>query len=116
MDHAPTRRLWAIESLCNGCRNCEMMCSFFLTQSFQPRAARIRVDKDEARGIDRPLTDCNGLPCAGSRGPAACVPYCPTGALVFGTAADIELRKQELAQAQRINPEYMMAAPWIPRR
>jgi len=111
----PGKRLRGIESICNGCRSCEVWCSFFLTNSFQPTAALIAISKDEKNGIDRPITDCLGLRCAVGGKEALCVDYCPTGALVFGDEAEYQKRLDELWEAQQRNPEYKMIAPWVRR-
>ena len=67
-------------NLCNGCRICEMMCSFFHEKEFSARKARIRVMKVEERGLDVPVVDSTCDLCGGS---PVCVEYCRTGALQY---------------------------------
>ncbi|MFO7942299.1 MAG: 4Fe-4S dicluster domain-containing protein [Bacillota bacterium] len=59
---------------CTGCKACEMACSFAHTDTFSPDLSRIRVAKDEHRGIDFPVV------CRMCHRPA-CVQACPSGAL-----------------------------------
>lgn len=41
--------------LCRGCRICELACSFFNFDEFNPKKSRIRVTKLEEPGIDIPV-------------------------------------------------------------
>ncbi len=70
--HPP--RMLVDETACSGCRSCELACSWQKTGAFDPEAARIRVEKEERVGRDRPLV-CRQC------GTAACVRACPAGAL-----------------------------------
>lgn len=67
-------RMLVDESCCSGCRACEMACSFHKTGMFGEEQARIRIAKDEAKGLDCP-TVCRQC------GTAGCVQACPVGAL-----------------------------------
>lgn len=67
-------------SLCNGCRLCEMICSFVHTSQFQPTKSMIRVHKIEVKGLDMPVVDPSCDLCKGEVSPQ-CVRYCPTIAL-----------------------------------
>lgn len=67
-------RILTDEARCSGCRACELACVARRSGRFGTAAARIRVVKIEAAGIDRPslCRQCDD---------AACVAVCPTGAL-----------------------------------
>ena len=67
-------RITVTPDRCTGCRACEMACSFHHTDSFSPERSRIRVTKDEFRGIDVPTLcrQCVRPPC---------VEWCPADAL-----------------------------------
>jgi len=47
-------RIVARKDYCLGCRNCEVICSYSNTRTFNPRRARIRILNDEYNGIDIP--------------------------------------------------------------
>ncbi len=68
------RRMVVNEAACSGCRACELTCSFEHGGEINPAISRIRVEKDEPRGLDRPLV-CRQC------GNARCVAACPVGAL-----------------------------------
>lgn len=68
------QRITTDPAVCTGCRACEMACSFFHTDQFSSDLSRIRIAKDEGRGLDFPVV-CQAC----SRAP--CVQVCPTGAL-----------------------------------
>lgn len=65
---------------CNGCRMCEMVCSFAHEGRFNPAAARIKVFKIEVKGIDVPIVDPSCDLCK-IVGDPRCVKYCPTHVL-----------------------------------
>jgi len=50
---------------CTGCLLCLLACSAGKEGAFQPTAARLRIDKDEARGLDMPVVcrQCSPAPC-----------------------------------------------------
>ena len=60
--------------LCSGCRACQVACVAFHEGRFGTALARLRVVKDETRGLDRPYVCrlCH---------PAPCLAACPEGAL-----------------------------------
>jgi len=59
---------------CNGCRICELRCSFFHEGVYSPTLSRIHVVKWELDGIDVPVAcrQCVDAPC---------IRVCPTGAV-----------------------------------
>jgi carbon-monoxide dehydrogenase iron sulfur subunit len=67
-------RIVVDETLCSGCLACEIACVVQHEGVFGTSTARIRVDKHEVDGLDRPRV-C--LLCY----PAPCVESCPTSAL-----------------------------------
>jgi len=62
------------ESVCSGCRSCELICSFWHEKVFDPNLSRVQVGKDEPSGRDTPVV-CRQC------GVARCVQVCPQGAL-----------------------------------
>src|SRR5512136_2388369 len=62
---------------CNGCRICEMICSFAHTGQFQPSKSMIRIHKIEVKGLDMPVIDQSCDLCKDEKSPQ-CVRYCPT--------------------------------------
>ena len=67
-------RLVVNETRCSGCRACQVACAEAHENAFSVALARLRVEKRDAEGIDRPVV-CHF--CAD----APCVAACPTGAL-----------------------------------
>lgn len=67
-------RLLVDADKCSGCRRCELACSFKHEGKYWPEASRVRVNKDEANGVDSPAA-CRQC------GTAKCVQACPEGAL-----------------------------------
>ena len=68
------KRLRVNRALCSGCCACQGACVAHHEGRFGTALARIRVEKDETRGLDRPHV------CRLCR-PAPCLAACPTGAL-----------------------------------
>jgi carbon-monoxide dehydrogenase iron sulfur subunit len=68
------QRIWVNEDICSGCRACEVACVAKHEARFGTSAARIRVTKLEARGVDHPHV------CRLCRRPL-CADACPTRAL-----------------------------------
>jgi carbon-monoxide dehydrogenase iron sulfur subunit len=60
--------------VCTGCRLCESICSFHHEQMVNPTLSRIKIIKDELKGIDVPVvcSQCQSAPC---------INICPVGAL-----------------------------------
>jgi anaerobic carbon-monoxide dehydrogenase iron sulfur subunit len=70
------KRLVVSETLCSGCRACEVACVAAHDGRFGLSTARLRVSKIESEGVDHPRVceSCSPAPCAAA---------CPTGALSF---------------------------------
>jgi Fe-S-cluster-containing hydrogenase component 2 len=71
---ANQKRIRANRELCSGCRACQVACVAHHEGRFGTATARLRVVKDETRGIDWPHV------CRLCR-PAPCLAACPVGAL-----------------------------------
>ncbi|MCF8008296.1 MAG: TIGR04076 family protein, partial [Halanaerobiales bacterium] len=59
---------------CTGCRACETICAFVHTESFNGERSKIKIEKNELKGIDLPKI-CRQC------GDAPCVKICPAIAL-----------------------------------
>ena len=66
------KRLYIQEEKCNGCRICELRCSFEHERCFSPTLSRINITKNERKGIAIPST-CTLC--------GVCINSCPEGAL-----------------------------------
>jgi Fe-S-cluster-containing hydrogenase component 2 len=66
------KRLYIREEKCNGCRICELRCSFEHERSFSPTLSRINITKNERKGITIPRT-CTQC--------GVCIDSCTEGAL-----------------------------------
>ena len=60
------KQLLIDSSKCTGCGLCELACAISKTRQCQPQLARIKVWRDETRGIFVPMTclQCENPPCA----------------------------------------------------
>ena len=115
------KRIYVIESLCNGCRLCETFCSSLEGGVFGPGGtdvdsgrSRIRVLKVPGEEQDIPLVDCSGRcvrPIYGD-GVPTCVALCPTGALVFEDGDGAAARRLELVAARQAHSLFNVVAPW----
>ena len=103
------KSIHAIEELCNGCRSCELACSFAHYREFNPKKSLIKIAKIYSQGLDIPLVNCN-IECKSD--PPKCVDICPTGALIFANQKETEGMRRELAKARKIQPVFKMIAPW----
>jgi Fe-S-cluster-containing hydrogenase component 2 len=72
MSTAQKKRLYIQEEKCNGCRICELRCSFEHDNCFSPSLSRITIRKNERKGISIPTT-C--VICC------VCIDSCTEGAL-----------------------------------
>ena len=59
---------------CTGCKSCMLICSFAHTDAFSYEDARVRVEKNESRGVSSTLVclNCEEAPC---------IEACPVGAI-----------------------------------
>jgi len=64
-------------------------------------------------GYDEPVVGCNAEPCNGE---PKCVKYCPTGALIYCSPEEVQMKKQQLLKLQKTNAESRVRAPWAQRR
>ena len=106
------KRIFVFEELCNGCRLCEMACSFVHHQEFNPHKSLIRVAKVEAEGIDTPLVDCNVECLEGQDKEPECVRLCSPGALIYSSLEEADQKRQELVQKRKKQPIFKVIAPW----
>lgn len=101
--------------LCNGCRNCEMWCSFSEGQKgeFNPTTSSIRIIKDAEGKLNVPTVDCDGKACAhnGEEEPI-CVEMCPTGVLVYTDLEDFHKKRAEYQDKRKVQPVFKLIAPW----
>jgi len=69
------KRIQTDESLCSGCRYCELACSYTHYGKYNPRLSRIRIVKDDEIGMDVPVV------CRQCR---ICIPAeeCPVDAMI----------------------------------
>jgi len=77
-------RLVVDESRCSGCRACQVACADMHEDVFSVALARLRVEKRDAEGIDRPVVCvfCADAPCAAA---------CPTEALTQRSEGVLQL-------------------------
>lgn len=80
--------------LCNGCRACEMVCSFYHGNEFKRSSSKVRILKIEGKGVDVPVIDPSCDLCGGE---PRCVDYCPTGIL-----ACVEVKPAEANVIDRV--------------
>ena len=107
------KRIFAFEELCNGCRLCELQCSFVNTKEYNPLQSLIRIASVTGTGIDAPIIDCDGSNCPlKEEGVPECVRICPTGALIYTSALEALAKKQELVLKRSVQPIFKVIAPW----
>ena len=56
MEKKQVKRIFVLEEKCNGCRICELRCSFYHEQVYSPSLSRIHVVKKEVDGYTKPKT------------------------------------------------------------
>ncbi|MFN2292546.1 MAG: hypothetical protein ACK2UC_15245 [Anaerolineae bacterium] len=108
------RHIYVIESLCNGCRLCEVFCSSLSDGVFDASQGRIRVTKVPGEEQDIPVVGCDGRcvrPIYEDGGPT-CVALCPTGALIYEERDDAAARRLELEAARQAHSLFKVVAPW----
>lgn len=106
--------LMVIEELCNGCRLCEMACSFMHSKEYNPSKSNIKIIKVEDQGINIPVLSCVPANCPelSSAKMPRCVEICPTGALLFGELDEITEMRRELVVRRAESPLFKVIAPW----
>ena len=108
------KRIYVIESLCNGCRLCETFCSSLAEGVFGVADSRIKVVKIPGEEQDIPLVDCNGR-CVrpiDDDGSPTCVTLCPTGALIYEEQDGAVAKRLELEAARQAHSLFKVVAPW----
>jgi Fe-S-cluster-containing dehydrogenase component len=102
-------------SLCSGCRNCEVWCSLGkkTKDEFNPKNGAIRIWKDPEGVINVPAVDCAAEECGlNEHGDPICVEMCPTGVLIFTDLQDL-IGKRTLYRAKRKEqPLFRLIVPW----
>jgi len=109
------KRIFVFSDLCNGCRNCEMWCSFRKRDQneFNASYSIIRIVRDIDETFDEPMVNCTAKGCPlNEEGEPICVEVCPTGALAFTDSEDAYQKKIELAKNRRVQPMFKLIAPW----
>lgn len=115
------KRIYVIESLCNGCRLCETFCTSLDSGVFgaagaasSPTQPRILVLKVPGEEQDIPLVNCGGqcIRPIYDDGVPTCVALCPTGALIFDELDGAAARRLELEAARRAHSLFKVIAPW----
>jgi Fe-S-cluster-containing dehydrogenase component len=101
--------LHAFGDLCNGCRSCEMACSFVLSKEFNRKDSRIKVSRVVYEGYNYPVIDCDGQ-CPD--GAPYCVAVCPTGCLVYASKDEVARMHYDLAAKRDVQPIFKFMAPW----
>lgn len=112
MNSEQKKRIYVFEELCNGCRLCELQCSFVNEKEFNPKKALIRIAKVDSEGIDTPIVNCDGDCPETKNGTPACVQVCPTGAISYVTATEAFNMRQELVKKRNKQPIFKVIAPW----
>jgi Fe-S-cluster-containing dehydrogenase component len=100
--------------LCSGCRNCEMWCSFRLSQGqkFTPGKGRVNICSDAHGELNSPEVDCAEACELNDMGEPICVEMCPTGCLIFTDPPDLEAKRAEWEEARRAQPVFKLIVPW----
>ena len=108
------KRIYVIESLCNGCRLCETFCSSLPDGVFGGADSRIRVIKIPGEDQDIPLVNCDGccIRLIYEDGRPTCVALCPTGALIYEEHDEAAAKRLELAAARQAHSLFKVVAPW----
>jgi Fe-S-cluster-containing dehydrogenase component len=110
------KRIFVVANeLCNGCRNCEMWCSFTKARKneFNPVHSRIKIVKDAEGKMNIPTVDCNGRGCVDNeKREPICVEMCPTGTLIYSDIQDLIKKRLELEEKRNVQPLFRLIAPW----
>jgi Fe-S-cluster-containing dehydrogenase component len=107
------KRIYVIESLCNGCRLCQTFCSSLSDGVFSAEA-RVRVIKTAGEEQDIPVVDCSGncIEPVFESGIPTCVSVCPTGALVYEDRQGIKEKRLILEEARQAKTIFKVVSPW----
>lgn len=106
--------LMVIEELCNGCRLCEMACSFMHAKEYNPSRSLIKIIKVEDQGIGIPVHRCIPTECphlSSSKAPR-CAEVCPPGALLYGELDEIMEMRRDLVVRRAEHHVFKVVAPW----
>lgn len=108
------KKIYIIEDLCNGCRQCEAFCSSLSSGVFSEKKGRIRIIKTSDEEKDIPVIDCDGK-CVRSlfeEGIPTCVSLCPTGALYYAEGEEAIVQRREYEEARKMHSIFRFIAPW----
>ena len=105
MEKQQVKRIFVMKERCNGCRICELRCSFYHEQVYSPTLSRISVEKKEIEGYTKPktcvicgkcieacpekaitksdLTGAISISAKLCKGHQSCVEICPFGVMKF---------------------------------
>jgi Fe-S-cluster-containing dehydrogenase component len=107
------KRIFVFDELCNGCRLCEMQCSFIKDNTFNPKKSDILIAKVEKEGVFTPIVDCDSSGCINMElKMPECVRVCPTGALIYATLSEACSKRKELVKHRVVQPIFKVIAPW----
>jgi Fe-S-cluster-containing dehydrogenase component len=108
------KRIYIIEQLCNGCRQCEVFCSSLPDGVFSGQGGRIKILKLQGEEEDIPMVHCDGR-CVRSifeDGRPTCVGLCPTGALFYTEQEQAATVRREYEEARKEHSIFRFLAPW----
>lgn len=100
--------------LCSGCRNCEVWCSFVVSQKqgFRPQDGRIHIETDPQGRLNVPHVDCREDCPHQQEGDPICVEMCPTGCLIYTDEDDLEQKRAQWEEAREQQPVFKLIVPW----
>ena len=86
---------------CNGCKMCELACSFYHDRIFNPAAARIYIKKVEDKGVDVPIIcrDCKNQVCKLA---------CPSDAFYLSDLGILTIDEEKKADAALLDGCYVL--------
>jgi len=92
MEKQHVKRIFVLKDRCNGCRICELRCSFHHEKVYSPTLSRIYVVKNELEGYTNPKT-C--VLCG------KCVEVCPVNAISFSAVTGAIAINVELCEGKQ---------------
>ena len=92
MNNQYQKRIFVLKERCNGCRICELRCSFYHHQVYSPSLSRIYVEKNEIEGYTNPKTCVN---CG------KCIDACPEEAISRSETTGAILISPELCKGHQ---------------